>query len=130
MNERTTLYRVYDTNKDLLYVGISGNPARRLEEHQAHKTWWHDATIVLLCHYPTRVAAAEAEQAAIRSENPVYNVAGVGAAAHLMRVDDATHRALKAQAKVEGRTVVKLIRDVVRHYNDTVPVPPSYDFPS
>ncbi len=32
MNERTTLYRVYDTNKDLLYVGISGNPARRLYE--------------------------------------------------------------------------------------------------
>jgi hypothetical protein len=70
----TTLYRFYDGNDRLLYVGISGNPARRHHEHSKEKPWWSEVARSTMEHFPTREQAAQAECIAIRSEMPVHNI--------------------------------------------------------
>lgn len=79
MNERsspTTLYRLFDDEGDLLYVGIAGNPGRRFEQHRSDKPWWGEVSGLTLEHHPDRAAALAAELKAIRSENPRHNIAG------------------------------------------------------
>lgn len=70
----TTLYRFYNDDGQLLYVGIAGNPARRFEQHAHEKTWWDDVRRVTVNHFDTREQAAVAEVAAIREERPLHNV--------------------------------------------------------
>jgi hypothetical protein len=50
---RTTLYRFYDGDGALLYIGITNSVPRRLGQHQAHKPWWGDAARVTLEHHAT-----------------------------------------------------------------------------
>lgn len=81
----TTLYRAYDAADRLLYVGITDGPVSlRLDQHRRNlgygkpnNTGWpvHMAT-VLVKHYPDRAAGMAAESAAIRDEDPVFNLAG------------------------------------------------------
>lgn len=72
----TTLYRLFDAAGDLLYVGISTRPMQRVREHSKGQTWWTEVASQTFEHFPTRPEAATAELAAIRTENPRYNVAG------------------------------------------------------
>jgi len=70
----TTLYRFFDVDGGLLYVGIAGNPARRAHDHSKTKPWWTDVARSTMEHYTTREAAAAAEVAAIITERPLHNV--------------------------------------------------------
>lgn len=69
----TDLYRIFDANGALLYVGISLNAARRSSDHRAKPWWPHVARIDVEAH-PTRSAALHAEADAIEAEKPRYNV--------------------------------------------------------
>jgi predicted GIY-YIG superfamily endonuclease len=75
-NRRTALYRLYTPSGKLLYVGITANPNTRFTEHAAEKPWWHevDLTSPVIEWYGNRRKALEAEERAIKSERPVYNV--------------------------------------------------------
>lgn len=73
MSEVTTLYRLFDCDRRLLYVGISRNPGRRFMEHYADKFWWEDVHDIKLERYYTREDALDAERSAIQSERPLYN---------------------------------------------------------
>lgn len=70
----TSLYRLYDIDATLLYIGIAGNPGRRFEQHAKDKPWWGHVTDVRLEHFLTREAAILAEADAIRTENPKHNI--------------------------------------------------------
>lgn len=72
--EPTSLYRLYDDNFRLLYIGIAGNPGRRFQQHAKEKEWWGDVVHVRLQHFDTRSAAAQAEIKAIQEEWPPMNV--------------------------------------------------------
>lgn len=72
----TTLYRLYNADGGLLYVGIAGNPGRRFEQHRQDKPWWGSVANIRLEHFPTRDAASEAELKAIRTEHPQHNIVG------------------------------------------------------
>lgn len=74
----TTLYRLFDTEGALLYVGIAGNPGRRWEQHRKDKPWWGDVASTRLEHFATREEAAAAELEAIRTEDPRHNIVGRG----------------------------------------------------
>jgi hypothetical protein len=76
MTTHTTVYRLFDTNRRLLYVGIAGNPGRRFEQHRLDRPWWADVATVTLEHYPARTEASAAEIHAIRTESPVHTIAG------------------------------------------------------
>lgn len=69
------VYRFFDASGDLLYIGSSGNFARRLAQHRAARPWWHEVATHTLEQHPTRRAAEAAERAAIFTERPRYNVA-------------------------------------------------------
>lgn len=69
----TTLYRLWSSSHDLLYVGIAGNPGRRFEQHQTDKPWWGAVAAITLEHFPNRRAAQDAEAIAIRREQPMHN---------------------------------------------------------
>ena len=71
----TSLYRFFDPEGRLLYVGISGVVVIRLHQHAREKGWWTEVVAVMVDHFPTREAARAAELQAIRDEKPKYNVA-------------------------------------------------------
>lgn len=80
----TTLYRHFDADGRLLYVGISKSALRRLASHEETSAWVQSISSVTVERFPCRSAAAEAEKLAIQSERPAYNVVGqcvAGAAA-------------------------------------------------
>lgn len=69
----TSLYRFYDAQGRLLYVGITQRGRGRFHDHEADKAWWIDVATAAVDHYPTRAAAAIAERRAITRECPMHN---------------------------------------------------------
>ncbi len=72
----TNLYRFFDSNGVLLYVGISGRTLARWQEHKTSQPWWPRVAHVTVDHLPDRPSAIQAESDAIRTEMPTYNKAG------------------------------------------------------
>jgi DNA-directed RNA polymerase specialized sigma24 family protein len=75
-SRRTALYRLFDTEGRLLYVGIAFDPADRWRGHASTKSWWHEVARREVEWRDTRSAALRAEAEAILTERPLYNVAG------------------------------------------------------
>ncbi|MFD7554127.1 GIY-YIG nuclease family protein [Streptomyces sp. NPDC059835] len=72
----TALYRVFDSDDRLLYVGISNYPATRLDAHRRGAPWGSEMARHTLEEFPTRRQAAFAESEAINIERPLYNKQG------------------------------------------------------
>ncbi|WP_433701742.1 hypothetical protein [Nocardiopsis sp. CA-288880] len=70
----TVLYRYYDTEDVLLYVGISANMPGRLDSHETDSTWMDFAARSTLEHFGDRADAEAAEQAAIEADRPLFNI--------------------------------------------------------
>lgn len=75
-DEITNLYRHFDADNQLLYVGISLSAVHRLTEHRNGSPWFRSIGSVTIETFPSRKEALAAEKEAIRNENPLYNVAG------------------------------------------------------
>jgi DNA-binding GntR family transcriptional regulator len=73
-NHRTALYRLFATDGDLLYVGITNNPKVRWSQHAAFKSWWPNVVSKTVEWFDSREAAADAEVKAILSEGPAHNI--------------------------------------------------------
>ncbi len=73
MSDITILYRHFDVNSALLYVGISCNPFERTKSH-TESLWFSDIANITLEHFPNRSVALKAEKAAIKTEFPKYNI--------------------------------------------------------
>jgi hypothetical protein len=69
----TILYRAFDRDGRLLYVGITKDFHLRQNHHKLHRMWAQEA-IWTLESYPSRELALAAEAVAIRSEHPLFNV--------------------------------------------------------
>jgi hypothetical protein len=72
----TDLYRYYDSDGNLLYLGISLNAAKRASEHRKDKQWWNEVATIQIEHLPTgdRALVLEIEAELIKDEKPRYNV--------------------------------------------------------
>lgn len=68
------VYRLYDTNDTLLYVGKSLNAEARITEHRRSKSWASQIERVEIEEWPSEEAALDAEAMAIQQESPVYNI--------------------------------------------------------
>jgi hypothetical protein len=77
MDRRTALYRLFDRDDRLLYVGIAFNPRVRCYHHKKHKPWWSEVARREVEWHDDRRQAEAAERAAIAGEQPLYNVSGV-----------------------------------------------------
>lgn len=72
--KQTCLYRIWDADGALLYVGISTNPDMRMYKHKRHQPWWSEVDGVSYEWFPNRESAQGAERSAIHHENPTHNV--------------------------------------------------------
>jgi hypothetical protein len=73
---RTALYRLYDADSALLYVGIAFDPEARMPGHK-RKPWWPLVASKTIEWHDTRLLALTAEARVVGTENPLYNVLGV-----------------------------------------------------
>lgn len=72
-NEPTALYRLYDADDNLLYLGISFDPEARWEQHKNDKHWAHQVVRRTVEWYPTRGEALAAEERATAAEKPRHD---------------------------------------------------------
>lgn len=71
---KTNLYRHYDADGKLLYVGISLSAVERLNRHKRGKSsWFSQISRVEIEAHETRSGALKAEREAIENESPEYN---------------------------------------------------------
>jgi hypothetical protein len=67
------LYRLYDAEDQLLYVGISWSALGRMSQHKAEKPWFGDVARIEIVITESRAEAEHLERLAIRNERPLYN---------------------------------------------------------
>lgn len=68
------LYRHFDSNKQLLYIGITNNIHSRISGHRLISKWFLDIANITLEHFPSRSMLIKAEIEAIQKEHPKHNV--------------------------------------------------------
>lgn len=69
------LYRHFNNNGALLYVGISNATVVRLGQHKLTAKWFKLVDYITIQRFKTREDAKAAESRAIAVENPVFNLA-------------------------------------------------------
>lgn len=74
MSDPTDLYRYFDAEHRLLYVGISFSALNRAIQHKSSAKWWSEQRTMTRETHPTRSAAEEAERRAIATEKPIHNI--------------------------------------------------------
>ncbi|MFI2078489.1 GIY-YIG nuclease family protein [Streptomyces triculaminicus] len=74
--EETAVYRLFDAEGRLLYVGMGRNPMQRWGSHAEQHPWWPRVVRFTVKWHPTRQEAAAEERQALRSESPVNNIHG------------------------------------------------------
>lgn len=72
----TALYRHYAADGSLLYVGVARREPARRRQHKRTAKWFSLVTRTEIQTLPSRAIALETELLVIRSENPLYNIAG------------------------------------------------------
>lgn len=70
--DEVALYRFFDSEEHLLYIGVADEPLTRWSSH-AKREWWPDVSAFEVIWHPTRKAAEAAERAAILAEKPLHN---------------------------------------------------------
>lgn len=74
--QKTTLYRYFASDGQLLYVGVTKNPFDRQSHHAQNQPWWTEVSTATFQHFTNRDLALDAETYAIGAELPKYNKAG------------------------------------------------------
>lgn len=62
MSDRTALYRHWDADGKLLYVGVSLSAVTRLGQHRRDAGWADEIASVTIEYFATREAALKAEE--------------------------------------------------------------------
>lgn len=68
------LYRFYNTGGVLLYVGITMDVPRRMNQHGKSKDWFDKVSGIKIEWHPDRLAVLKAEALAIEVERPMFNI--------------------------------------------------------
>jgi hypothetical protein len=69
----TALYRYFDADDLLLYIGVSDRLRIRTGDHIAGSSWMDFAVRSTIERHPTRAVALETEESAIKAEHPLFN---------------------------------------------------------
>ena len=76
VDEPTALYRLYDADGALLYIGVTRNTTQRWSQHRKDKTWWHQVARRNITWFASRSDALLAESRAILAESPCVTEEG------------------------------------------------------
>ena len=68
------VYRCFDADGVLLYVGRTSRPRSRLKAHSILSPWWKNGVRVQIKLHKNRDASVIAERDAIRTERPLFNI--------------------------------------------------------
>jgi predicted GIY-YIG superfamily endonuclease len=125
---RTALYRLFDANDQLLYVGVARNPDVRWATHSQSKPWWSSVERRAVEWHDDRASAERAELAAIRMEKPLHNVVGTPASTvsavggktptRPIRVGLTTWSSFGAAAKAQGQDRSAVLRAFMAWYTE------------
>lgn len=73
--EKTHLYRCYDNQDQLLYLGVSLSAFRRFIQHKTRSKWAKDVVKhIYIEYFDSRDLALAAEEEAIKTEYPKFNI--------------------------------------------------------
>jgi hypothetical protein len=78
----TGVYTLLNSNGEVIYIGVSDNPASRVQDHRA-KSWGDQIADWTVDWYETREQGERAEKQAIFTHQPLYNRRGVTQAGRL-----------------------------------------------
>lgn len=67
------LYRFYDENDQLIYVGITHTWYQRFHQHEKNSGWFSEAVKVTFERFPDRESVEQAELEIIQRERPAHN---------------------------------------------------------
>ncbi len=70
------VYKMYDIEDVVLYVGVSGRLYDRMRTHFYEKPWITEVARVEVEHVPNEERARRRERELIETEYPVHNIAG------------------------------------------------------
>lgn len=87
----TCVYRFYDAEDHLLYVGVTNSPGVRFLDHM-RRDWWGLAVRNTFSWHDSRDAALAEEARAIYAEAPLHNVAGTAPPPMPRRAEDIAER--------------------------------------
>jgi predicted GIY-YIG superfamily endonuclease len=73
LSEPCSVYRHYDSDDRLLYVGIARNPKRRRYQHACTASWGRSIARTVTVNLPTKAEALAMEERAIAFEQPIHN---------------------------------------------------------
>lgn len=115
------VYRAFDAQDRLLYVGCSVEVDARLRYHQQHAAWWVFAVRIEREEFADQDAALQAEAAAIATEHPRWNVIGRSPDhpdGYMSRIQDGSWLAYERDVARRHRDLVaeeaSLVRKVLR----------------
>lgn len=74
MPRELELYRHFNSNGELLYVGRSLNAVARQVSHKNKAEWWDEVSRIEIERFPNEVDVRAAERSAVETENPKFNV--------------------------------------------------------
>jgi len=77
VSDGTAVYRLYDADGGLLYIGCSSHFPQRWYQHSKDKSWWPQVAVREITWYGSYEEAVTVERAAILDENPLYNKARI-----------------------------------------------------
>jgi hypothetical protein len=85
-NRRTCVYRHFDADGTLLYVGITSSSSRRESGHLLNSLWHGMSASRTEEWFPNRADAEAAEVKAIKDEEPLFNIEGNASTRALLKV--------------------------------------------
>lgn len=75
-DDTTYIYRFFDKDDNLLYVGMSLDPYKRFQYHQDNAMWWPYQERHTIEDCSSRHQAFRKETKAIKAERPIFNKTG------------------------------------------------------
>ena len=113
----TQLYRHYDCDGRLLYVGISLSAVARLSQHKDSSHWYYQIARIEIETHQTRGEAMAAEALAIAVERPAHNVqaptVNIADISARMIADKVKQRVSAAKGRPIGRLVLGFQKEML-----------------
>lgn len=113
------VYRLFNADGELLYVGHTGDVATRLRGHKSDKPWWGEVVEVKTEPVPSKVEAVRMERDAICTEAPRYNVQlvpGLRMVLRSLRVPEKLWTDARSKAKAEDVNISDVVRELLAEW--------------
>ena len=80
------VYRMFDADDQLLYLGCTADLGARIHAHALYKRWFGDVRRMTFEPHPDRASGLAAEAAGLTAEKPLYDGMGVDLPAGVKRL--------------------------------------------